>query len=69
MLCCNDNTLFLPMADQSLGSGSPGPLFEWIREGKLRQEDYISSEFPIEQINDAIAATNAGLAIKTMLRF
>lgn len=45
------------------------PLCDWIREGKLNAEDYISAEYPLEQINDAIATANRGLAIKTMVRF
>ncbi len=45
------------------------PLCEWIRAGKLRAEDFISAEYPVEQINDAIATSNTGLAIKTMVRF
>ena len=45
------------------------PLCDWIREGKIRAEDFISAEYPIEQIHDAIATSNARLAIKTMVRF
>ncbi len=45
------------------------PLCEWIREGKLRAEDFLSAEYPVEQIDKAIATSNTGLAIKTMVRF
>lgn len=45
------------------------PLCEWLRAGKLKAEDFISAEFPIAQINDAIETAKAGLAIKTLLRY
>jgi threonine dehydrogenase-like Zn-dependent dehydrogenase len=45
------------------------PLCEWIRQGKLNASDFISAEFPIQQINTAIETAKAGLAIKTLLRY
>ena len=46
-----------------------GKLCEWIREGKLKPEDYITHEFPVEQINDALEAVRQGEVIKALLRF
>jgi threonine dehydrogenase-like Zn-dependent dehydrogenase len=45
------------------------PLCDWIRAGKLRAADFLSAEYPVERIHDAIATANQGLAIKTMIRF
>ncbi len=45
------------------------PLCEWLREGKLNASDFISAEYPIAQINDAIETAKSGLAIKTLLRY
>jgi threonine dehydrogenase-like Zn-dependent dehydrogenase len=46
-----------------------GPLCEWIREGKLKAEEFITHEFPVEQINDALEATKRGEVIKALLRY
>lgn len=45
------------------------PLCEWIEAGKLSHKEFISAEFPLQQINQAIDLTNTGKTIKTLLRF
>ena len=45
------------------------PLCEWLRTGKLKAEDFVSTEYPIAQINEAIETAKSGLAIKTLLRY
>ncbi|GAK54112.1 sorbitol dehydrogenase [Candidatus Moduliflexus flocculans] len=45
------------------------PLCEWLRAGKLRAEEFISAEFPIEQIHQAVETAKSGFAIKTLLRY
>jgi threonine dehydrogenase-like Zn-dependent dehydrogenase len=45
------------------------PLCQWIREGKLRADDFISHEFPIRQIGDAIEQVRQGAVIKAILRY
>jgi threonine dehydrogenase-like Zn-dependent dehydrogenase len=45
------------------------PLCKWINETKLNHRDFISAEFPIEKINDAIEFVQSGKAIKILLRF
>lgn len=45
------------------------PLCKWIREGKLKASDFMTHEFPMEKINDALATVKAGKAIKVMLRY
>ncbi|MBE3069570.1 MAG: sorbitol dehydrogenase, partial [Planctomycetes bacterium] len=45
------------------------PLCRWIREGKVRPEDFVTHRFPVEQINDALAAVKGGRVIKALLQF
>ena len=45
------------------------PLCEWIESGKLSYKEFISVEYPINQINHAIEQSKTGETIKTLLRF
>jgi len=45
------------------------PLCEWIRQGKLSAGEYLTHDFPLEQIGDALATVAAGEAIKVILRY
>ncbi len=45
------------------------PLCEWIEAGKLSHKEFISVEYPISQINQAIEGSKTGKTIKTLLRF
>ncbi len=45
------------------------PLCEWIAQGKLSHREFITVEFPIEQIHQALALAVTGQTIKTLLRF
>ena len=45
------------------------PLCEWIELGKLSHREFISVEYPITQINQAIELSKTGQTIKTLLRF
>jgi len=44
-------------------------LSQWIREGKLRASDFVSHEFPVEEITAALAAVRGGDVIKCLLNF
>jgi threonine dehydrogenase-like Zn-dependent dehydrogenase len=46
-----------------------GPLCDWIRAGKLKPEEFITHEFPVERINDALEAVKRGEVIKALLRY
>ena len=46
-----------------------GPLCEWIRAGKIRPGDFLTHEFGLEQINDALNAVKSGSVIKALLRY
>ncbi|TVR34888.1 MAG: sorbitol dehydrogenase [Spirochaetaceae bacterium] len=45
------------------------PLLRWIRSGKLDAKHFLSGEFAVENINDALAESRKPTAIKTLLRF
>jgi threonine dehydrogenase-like Zn-dependent dehydrogenase len=45
------------------------PLCKWIREGKLKASEFITHEFPMEKVNDALEAVKSGKVIKVLLRY
>jgi threonine dehydrogenase-like Zn-dependent dehydrogenase len=45
------------------------PLCEWIEAGKLSYKEFISAEFPLEQVQAAFEFSKTGTPIKTLLRF
>ncbi len=45
------------------------PLCEWIRAGTLRADEFLSAEYPIEEINAALENAATGKPLKTLLRF
>jgi len=45
------------------------PLCQWIRQGKLQPADYITHEFPLEKIADALEAVRSGNVVKCLLRY
>jgi len=45
------------------------PLCEWIRQGKISSAEYITHDFPVEKVGDALAAVRRGEVIKAILRY
>ena len=45
------------------------PLCEWIRQGKVKPEDFLTHDFKMEQINEALDAVKSGQVIKAILRY
>jgi threonine dehydrogenase-like Zn-dependent dehydrogenase len=45
------------------------PLVTWIKDGKIDHREFITAEFSIHDINQAIAYSNTGEGLKTLLRF
>jgi threonine dehydrogenase-like Zn-dependent dehydrogenase len=45
------------------------PLCKWLRDGKIRPDDFLTHEFTVEQIEDALDAVASGQVIKALLRF
>ena len=45
------------------------PLCDWIRQGKIRADEFITHEFPVEQVGDALEEVKQGNVIKALLRY
>ena len=45
------------------------PLCEWIKQGKIKPEDFLTHDFKMEQINEALDAVKSGQVIKAVLRY
>lgn len=45
------------------------PLSEWIRQDKLRAAEFVTHEFPVERIQDALATVQSAQVVKCLLRF
>ncbi len=45
------------------------PLCQWIRDGKLAADEFVTHEFPVQQIGEAIEAVRSGQVIKSILRY
>jgi threonine dehydrogenase-like Zn-dependent dehydrogenase len=45
------------------------PLCEWIRGGQLRAADFVTHEFPLDRIGEALAAVAGGESLKVLLRY
>lgn len=45
------------------------PLCEWIRQGKISSQEFITHDFPVEQINEAFRQVRQGNVIKALLRY
>jgi Zn-dependent alcohol dehydrogenase len=50
-------------------SAAMEPLCEWIRDGKLRADEFITHEFKLEEINTALNAVKSGKVIKALLTY
>jgi len=45
------------------------PLCGWIREQKLRAQDFVTHQFAMCEIEDAVSAVRSGQALKVLLRY
>ncbi len=45
------------------------PLCDWIRAGTLQAEEFVTHEFPVQQIGEAIEQVKNGKVIKALLRY
>jgi len=50
-------------------SAAQKPLCEWVLQGKVDPAEFISGEFPILKINDAVELASSGQALKVLLMF
>jgi hypothetical protein len=65
----NFNLLVHQWPTRGRESAAQEPLCEWINQGKLSYNGFLSAEFPITQINEALELAKSGQAVKTLLRF
>jgi len=45
------------------------PLCEWIRDGKIGAAEFVTHEFPVERVNDALEEISRGEVLKALLRY
>ena len=45
------------------------PLSQWVREGKLSAAEFVTHEFPVEQVAAALDAVRQGGVVKCLLKF
>ena len=50
-------------------SAAQEPLCKWITEGKLRPDDFITDDFHVDEISEALEKAKSGSAVKVLLRF
>jgi len=65
----NFNLLFHQWPTRELESAAHNPLIKLIQKGSLKHENFITAEFPINEINNAIKATKKNNNLKILLRF
>jgi Zn-dependent alcohol dehydrogenase len=46
-----------------------GPLCDWIREGKLRADEFVTHTFDVADVGKALAKVKDGEAVKVLLRY
>lgn len=65
----NFNLLVHQWPTRSRERAAQEPLCEWIREGRIRPEEFITHELPVERIGDAIRLVKEGEVVKALLRY
>lgn len=65
----NFNLLVHQWPTRRLEAAAQEPLCAWLRRGLLRPQEFLSAEFPLAQVDEAIALAATGAALKTMIRF
>lgn len=65
----NFNLLVHQWPTREYEAAAQEPICRWIKDGKLRYQDFITAEYKIAQIQDAIDCVKSGQALKVALRF
>lgn len=65
----NFNLLVHQWPTRSRESAAQEALCQWIDQGKLSYREFLSEQYPIQQIGRAYERSKTGLTIKTLLRF
>lgn len=65
----NFNLLIHQWPTRSREAAAQKPLCDWIRAGHLKGSEFVTHEFPVESIEEALSAVNSGEALKVLLRY
>ncbi len=65
----NFNLLIHQWPTRAREAAAQEPLVRWIEDGKLSYREFVSAEYPIQEIQQAYENSKTGLPIKTVLRF
>ncbi len=65
----NFNLLVHQWPTRSRERAAMGPLCAWICANRLEASQFITHEYPMEQIHEALAVIRSGRALKVLLRF
>ena len=65
----NFNLLIHQWPTRARESAAQEPLCEWIREGRLSHNEFLSVEYPIARIGEAFTNSRGGKTLKTLLRY
>lgn len=65
----NFNLLIHQWPTREWEAAAQEPLCGWIDEGKLSYRDFLSAEYPVDEVQKAFEGTKSEVAIKTLLRW
>lgn len=65
----NFNLLIHQWPTRTLEAAAQEPICQWLRQGRLNANDFISVEYPLDRINDALQFASSGRALKILLRY
>jgi threonine dehydrogenase-like Zn-dependent dehydrogenase len=65
----NFNLLVHQWPTRAREAAAQEPLCEWVKAGKLSHTEFVSAEYPISRINEALDIAKSGRPLKTLLRF
>ena len=65
----NFNLLVHQWPTRSRERAAMEPLCQWIRDGKLAADEFITHTFPLEDVNAALDAVKTGAVIKALLTY
>ena len=46
-----------------------GPLCDWVREGKITAKEFITHDYSLEEVSQAMQAVKEGTVLKAVLRY
>lgn len=65
----NFNLIMHQWPTRHLERAAQEPISQWIREGKLKSDEFVTHRFPIGEIHSALEAIKSGDLIKSILKF